>query len=163
MSFLPSGSPAPDFSLTAVVSKRTISPQDTPNKLLLLFHGYEAATLAGSVIAGVREVYPDPQRLVIASVADLRVVPRLLKGMAEKIMGDAYQQAAQQVPQGEDAADHVVILPDWQGAVFEAYGVPRSNGQVALVLVNEESLIGGSYIGDAPLAGALSLLDAQPL
>ena len=163
MPFLPPSSPAPDFALTAVVSERTVSPQNTPGRLLLIFHGYETAVLAGSVIAGVREVHPDPQQLLIASVADLRVVPRLLKGMAEKIMRDAYQQAAQQVPPEENAADHVVILPDWAGTVFEAYGVPKSNGQVALVLVDEESQIGGSYLGDAPLAGALTLLDGESL
>jgi hypothetical protein len=161
MSLLPPGTPAPDFSLTAVVSQRTVSPHDTPGKLLLIFHSYETAALAGSVIAGLRDLHPDPQRLLIASVADLRVVPRLLKGVAEKIMRDAYAQAAQQVPRGQDAADHVIILPDWAGTVFDTYRVPQSNGQVALVLVDEGAVIGGSYLGDAPLEGALSLLDGR--
>ena len=94
MSFLAAGSPAPDFSLTAVVSKRSISPSNIPGQLLLIFHGYQAAALVGQTIRNIRHVYPDPRQLLIASVADMRIVPRLLRGMAEKIMRDAYHQAA---------------------------------------------------------------------
>lgn len=158
MSFLPAGSPAPEFSLTAVTSKRTIDLQNEAARLMLLFHGYQTAVLAGSIVQTVRETYPDPDKLLIASVADLTIVPRLLHGAAKKIMGDAYNQAAAYVPDSEDPTDHIIILPDWKGSVFSAYQVPNNNGQVAVVLVDEKRLIQGSYAGEEPLQGALDLL-----
>jgi hypothetical protein len=161
MSLLPAGSPAPDFSLTAVTSERQINPHNMPGRLLLMFHGYQTAVLVGSVVQALKEDYPDPEQLGMVSVVDLRAIPRLLHGVANKIMHDAYQQAAGQVPDGQNAADHIVILPDWKGVAFEAYQVPKSNDQVALVLIDEEHLIQGSYLGDEPLQGALALLGVE--
>ena len=161
MSFLPAGSPAPDFSLTAVVSERTISPTNITGQLLLIFHGYQAAALVGRTIEAIRAVYPDPQQLLIASVADMRIVPRLLRGMAEKIMGDAYHQAAAHVPSGQEPADHIIILPDWQGRVFAAYQIPENKGQVALVLIDQDQLIQDTYLGHEPQEAALALLNSR--
>ncbi len=161
MSFLATGSPAPDFSLRAVVSERSISPTNMPGQLLLIFHGYQAAALVGRTIQAIRGFYPDPQQLLIASVADMRIVPRLLRGMAEKIMRDAYHQAAARVPADQDPADHIIILPDWQGRVFAAYQIPENKGQVALVLIDQAQLIQGSYLGDKPQEAALTLLDGR--
>lgn len=161
MSFLPAGNAAPPLSLTAISSKRPINLQNRADKLMLLFHGYQTAVLAGRVIQGVRESYPDPNQLLIASVADLRSVPRLLQGAAKKIMDDAYKQAATYVPASEDPADHIIILPDWKGSVFTAYQVPKINGQVALVLIDERRRVQGSYLGDEPLQGALALLNGR--
>jgi hypothetical protein len=91
----------------------------------------------------------------------MRIVPRLLRGMAEKIMRDAYHQAAAHVPADQDPADHIIILPDWQGRVFAAYQVPENKGQVALVLIDRAQQIQGSYLGQKPEEGALALLNGR--
>ena len=159
MSFLANGSAAPDFSLTAVVSKRRISPLQMPGKTLLFFHGYQTAVQVGAVVKALKEDYPDPEQVVMASVVDLRAIPRFIHGLARKIMRDAYHQAAREVPDGQEVPDHIIILPDWKGVAFEAYQVPKRNDQVALVLIDEGHLIQGSYLGHEPLQGALALLE----
>ena len=156
--FLPDGKPAPPFSLKAVVSERTINPQNTTGALLLIFHSYQTALIVGEVIQAVREEYPRFDQVLIASVSDMRIVPRLLRGTAKKIMRNAYKEAAKQIPPGQDPADHIIILPDWNGVVFKAYRVPDTNRQVALVLINESKVIQGSYLGAQPAQVALSLL-----
>jgi hypothetical protein len=73
-------------------------------------------------------------------------------------MRDAYNQAAREVPDGYEVADHIIILPDWKGAAFKAYQVPQSHDQVALVLVDEAKMVQGNYLGKEPLVGARELL-----
>lgn len=161
MPLLPEGSEAPPFALTAAVSERPVNLQISADKLLLIFHTYHTAVLVGSIVKTVRETYPDPEQLFIASVTDLRSIPRLLHGVARKIIRDAYHQAAQEVPEGEDPADHIIILPDWKGKAFTAYQVPESNNQVSLVLIDRARLIQGTYLGDDPLPEALALLNGR--
>lgn len=156
--FLPNGTPAPAFSSKAVVSERPISPQNTAGALLLIFHSYQTAAAVAKVIQTVREVYPNPDQVLLASVADMRIVPRLLRGTAKNIMRNAYKKAANQVPPGQDPADHIIILPDWNGVIFKAYRVPDVAGQVALVLIDESKVIQGSYLGAQPAQAALVLI-----
>lgn len=159
MPFLANGSAAPDFSLTAVVSERTISPLQTPGKFLLFFHSYHTAVQVGAVVKALKADYPDTDELLMASVVDLRAIPRLIHGLARKIMRDAYHQAAREVPEGQEVADHIIVLPDWKGAAFAAYQIPKSDDQVALVLIDKVKLIAGSYLGKEPLVGARELLE----
>jgi hypothetical protein len=156
--FLPEGTPAPAFSSKAVFSQRLISPQNTAGALLLIFHSYQTATTVAEVIQAVREVYPNPDQVLLASVADMRIVPRFLRGAAKNIMRNAYKEAARHVPSGQDPADHIIILPDWNGVIFKAYQVPDVAEQVALVLVNESKMIQGSYLGAQPAQAALALM-----
>ena len=158
MTFLAPGSPAPDFSLTAVGSKRKISPLQASGKFLLFFHGYQTAMQVGAVIKALKVDYLDTDKVAMASVVDLRGIPRLIHPLAKSIMRDAYNQAAREVPNGYEVADHIIILPDWKGAAFKAYQVPQNHEQVALVLVDEAKMVQGSYLGKEPLVGARKLL-----
>jgi hypothetical protein len=158
MMFLADGIPAPPFSLKAVVSERPINSQNIAGAFLLIFHSYLTVFIVGEVIQAVREVYPSPDQVLIASVADLRIVPRLLRGTAKNIVRKAYKEAAKQIPSGHDPANHIIILPDWNGVIFKAYRVPDTSGQVALVLINESRVIQGSYHGAQPAQAALALL-----
>jgi hypothetical protein len=78
--------------------------------------------------------------------------------MAKAIIKNAYLEASGQVPTGQDPADHIIILADWSGALFEAYLVPATSQHVALVLIAESKVITGSYFGAQPEEAALSLL-----
>lgn len=156
--FLPENTPAPPFSAKAQVSQRPISLAAAKGKLLLIFHSYQTAPVAARITRAVRELHQRPEQVLIASVADMRVVPRLLRGTAKAIIKNAYTEAARQVPAGQDPADHIIILADWRGALFEAYCVPSTSQQVALVLVDESKVIAGSYSGARPEQAALSLL-----
>ena len=59
---------------------------------------------------------------------------------------------------GQDPADHIIILADWTGALFDAYQAPATDRQVALVLIDESKVIAGSYFGARPEQAALFLL-----
>ena len=159
MNFLSSGTPAPPFSMTAAVSNRPISLQNKADFLLLIFHSYQTANIVGDVIQAVREARPHPEDVLIAGVSDMRIVPRFLKGMAEKIIKNAYDEATRRVPAGQDPADHIIILPDWKGAVFTNYQVPDTSEEVALVFIGRTREILGSYMGPHPQKAALRLLD----
>jgi hypothetical protein len=159
MPIIADGRTAPDFSLTAVVSKRQVTLQDGADQLLLIFHTYHTARLVGDTVKRVKRTNPDPDRLLVAAVTDLSSIPRLLHGVARKILSDAYQEAAQEVPPGEQVADHIVILPDWKGSVSKAYQVPKGNDKVAMVLIDQARLIQGTYVGQEPVEAALALLN----
>lgn len=156
--FLPEESPAPPFSARAQVSQRPIDLNVAAGELLLLFHSYQTAPIAARLIRAVREQYPSPDQVLVVSVADMRIVPRLLRGTARRIIKNAYQEASQQVPTGQDPADHIIILADWSGALFKAYQVPSTSRQVALVLIDETKAIAGNYMGAQPEQAALALL-----
>ncbi len=156
--FLPEESPAPPFSARAQVSQRPIDLNAAAGELLLLFHSYQTAPIAARLTRAVREHYPSPDQVLVVSVADMRIVPRLLRGTARRIIKNAYQEASQQVPAGQDPADHIIILADWSGALFKAYQVPPTSRQVALVLVDQTKAIAGNYLGAQPEQAALALL-----
>jgi hypothetical protein len=157
--FLNQGIPAPPFSLKAEVSERPVNLESAAGPLLLVYHSYQTVSTVAEVIRAVRQKYPLPEQTLIAGVADLRVVPRLLRGTAKAFIKSAYYEASKEVPAGQDPADHIVILADWDGALFEAYLVPRTDQQAALVLVSDAKTIAGSYFGSQPAQAALSLLD----
>ena len=159
--FLPDNTPAPAFSLKAEVSQRLITLQTANGILLLIFHGYQTASYVAEITRTVRINYPSPEQVLIAAVADLRIVPRLLRGSAKVIIRNAYHDAAKQIPDGQDPADHIIILADWNGSLFSAFQVPPTNRQVALVLVNDSQVIGGTYMGDQPAQAALRLLEGS--
>ena len=156
--FLPDNTPAPSFSLKAEVSERPVSLRSTTGTLLLVFHSYQTASVVAEVIRAVRDVYPSPDQVLIAAIADMRVVPRLLRGTAKAFIKNAYNDATRQVPPGQDPTDHIIILSDWNGTLYKAYQAPLTNKQVALVLVNDDKVIAGSYFGAQPEQAALSLL-----
>lgn len=156
--FLPENTSAPPFSLKAEVSGRLINLGAAAGDLLLIFHSYQTAPGAAKTIRVVREVYPSPDQVLVACVADMRVVPRLLRGMAKAVIRNVYREAARQVPAEHDPADHIIILADWSGALFKAYQIPPTSGQVALVLIDRAKTIAGNYFGTQPEQAALSLV-----
>lgn len=162
--FLPDGTPAPPFALKAEVSKRQVDLQNTSGALLLLFHSRQTAPNVVEVARAVRETYPSPDQLLIANIADMRIVPRLLRGAVRAFIKSAYNEAIAQIPSGQDPADHIIILSDWDGKLFQAYRIPPTDRQMALVYVNESKKIAGSYIGTQPAHAALSFLsNSRPL
>jgi hypothetical protein len=83
---------------------------------------YAQATQDGAeaVEVAIRERYPDAKSLIVAHVIDLHTVPGLFRGVAEGIMKSEFEKAARELPEGELPYDHVIILPDWDGAFVKA-------------------------------------------
>jgi hypothetical protein len=157
--FYPAGGPPPAFSLTAVKSGRQISPESSRGNVLgLVFHGRETVQAVVEINTTVRPIYPDPKPVVLVSVIDLSIVPRLLHGAVRPLLEQAYDQAAREIPKGYDPADYAFLLPDWTGAVTKAFKVKNTNKQAAVVVINPAGIVVGSYQGPQPGSAALSLI-----
>ncbi len=157
--FYPAGGPAPSFSLTTVKSGRQISPASCQGAVLgLVFHGRETVQAVVEINTTVRPIYPDPKPVVLVSVIDLSIVPRLLHGAVKPMLEQAYDQAAREIPKGYNPADYVFLLPDWNGAVTKAFKAKDTGKMAAVVVIDPRGQVVGSYQGPQPGPAVLSLI-----
>lgn len=145
------GDPAPKIKEKAYP---TNVPIQIPNKddvpTLLVFLNYQTAMQIETVVTSVRYVVPDPQKLKIVNVINLKNVSRMMQGMAKKIIKAAYDSAAATIPEGFDPAEQLMLLPDWKGKVLRAYGVDDVNEHLSLILIDQEGKISERYQGQEP-------------
>jgi hypothetical protein len=88
----------------------------------------------------------------------LRIVPRLLRTTATKIMESAYHQAASEVPAGFDPADQLILLPDWSGKVFNDYGIEEVNRFMRLLFIDPDGLVRDTYQGPDVIQKAYAMI-----
>ena len=131
----------PEATFTAVVSGREISLREAGIPLVLIFHAQDTARDALEVNLAVRGVHPDPAEVMVASVIDLRSFPSMFRGMVKSELEKAYHNAAGRLPEGADPADHVVLLPDWDGSVFDSVGIKNANDQAAVVVADRQGMV----------------------
>jgi hypothetical protein len=148
----------PAKTLVAVGSGREMPLDRLGVPAVLVFHSQENAGAAGRLNQAVRERYPLPSQVLIASVANLQGVPRLFRGMAEGAMRKAYQEASAQLPEGLKAEDYVIILPDWDGKVTEALGAKDPDKVAAVAVIDGAGALLGFYQGDSLEEKALQFL-----
>lgn len=82
---------APAAELTAAGSGRRIALDGIGVPAVLIFHTQETAAAASAVNLTVREKYPLASSVLVASMVDLRSVPRLFRSIAEGARRKAYQ------------------------------------------------------------------------
>jgi hypothetical protein len=75
------------------------------------------------------------------------------------VLGGAHEEARRELPPDADPAGYVVILPDWGGLVSRRYGARRTGRAAAIVVVDEDSNITGSYQGERPVEAVLEMLE----
>ncbi|HHB91504.1 MAG TPA: hypothetical protein ENK60_09380 [Anaerolineae bacterium] len=144
----PPQQPAPDIRLEAVVSGRVINPsQPDARFLVLVFQSQKTARAMAEVQDAVREQFPDARDVRIVSVVDMRGVPRMFRGMANAALQKAYEHGAEHLPEGWDPTEYIVILPDWKGAFFKAFGVAHADTHAAAVVVDGQGIVLGSHQG----------------
>ncbi len=149
----------PDATFKAVVSGREISLRETGIPLVLVFHSQDTARDALEVNKTIRGVHPDPAKVLVASVIDLRSFPSMFRGMVESELAKAYHNAAGRLPAGVEAADHVVLLPAWDGAVFDELGIKNANAQAVVVVADGQGRILSQARQDDLGAQALAALE----
>jgi peroxiredoxin len=148
---------APDFSLTAVATKRVFKLSAYRGRaVVLVFVDINSARQSREIVVELRRRYPEFARLAIAVVVDLRLVPSLLRGMAEGIMVTAYRGAAAEVPSGHDPAEHLILLQDWDGKVSRAYAAGDVSRRVRLVVIDADGRVRAS---ESPADAAAAALD----
>lgn len=152
--------PAPNFTLDSIATNRQVSLEIANGRcLIMLFVGYQTAKASETIVKGVRKQYPSLDTLQMINIVDMRPVPRLMRGMAEGIMKGAYEKAREQIPDGYDPADYLILLPDWKGTTFNAYGIKDVSQQIALVMIDPEGIVRQLYQGKQPIQACLTFLD----
>jgi len=152
--------PLPDLTLTAAGSGRAFSLASLGAPAVLVLHGQDTAAASDQVNQAVRERYPLASDVMVASVVDLRGVPRMFRRFADGAMKKAYQKAAGNLPRDLSPEEYVIILPDWDGSVNKAVGVENVDKHAAVVVLDGEGRVVGVRQGDDLGAAATGLLAA---
>jgi len=153
------GTQAPPFTLQALGSNRTVGThhcRGTP--LLLVFHDQHAVEAVQAMQEAVRARWPDAAQLLICSVVDMSALPSFVRPLAERMMKGIYAKASEAMPPGRSAADYVVILLDWDGAVSRQYGARRVSDAPLLVLIDADGIVRGVHKGRELAGAALAML-----
>ena len=153
------GKRAPDFDLLAAGSGRRVGIRGNDGRpVVLIFHLQGTAPTAREINRAVRERYPSPDEVLVASIIDLSIVPPVYWMTVGLVLGQAYEHAAKELPPDTDPAEYIVILPDWGGRVSRAYGARRTNRAAAIVIVDENSNVAKFYQGERPVEAVLEIL-----
>jgi hypothetical protein len=102
--------------------------------------------------------YQTCSSITIVNIVDLRSVPKLFRGFAEKSMRESFDNASKSIPQGQDPQDYVIILPDWDGKATKGFGLGDTSKVVGLAVLDEQGGVVGTYQGTEPELHVLELL-----
>ena len=78
--------------------------------LVLVFHAQNAAFAVDRLNREVRERYPSPGELTVASVVDLSLVPPFFRPSVRMALGMSYRQAVASLPREAAPTDYVVYF-----------------------------------------------------
>ena len=92
----------PPITITAVGSKAKISLDKLGRPAVLLFLWQETEALGDRVREAVREKYPEPAQVLIINLADLRGLPRMIRGVADRELAKGYKRTVAKLPEGRD-------------------------------------------------------------
>ncbi len=151
----------PDVTLTAAGSEREVNLRQIGVPVILVFHGQDTGDAALEINKTVRKQFAGVDEVFIASVIDLRSFPSMFRGMVQPALEKAYHNASGRLPAEADAADLVVLLPDWDGAVHDAVNVTGSTEKAAVVVADGDARIvcldQGDNLAEAALAALAGL------
>jgi hypothetical protein len=148
----------PKVTLTAIGSGRKIDLRQTGTPTLLVCHGQNSADEATQVHSAVRERYPLASELMTASLVNLKIVPRMLRGVVEGVIRKAYNDAVGRLEKGQDPKEYIVILPDWDGSVTAALGLRNTASNAGIAILDGDGNLFEAYQGADLASTALSLL-----
>ena len=136
--------------------------QLTFNKLgvttLLVCVARETSDQASPVVSAARDAYPSPDEVLIATIADTRPFPRLIRKIAEQIMKSAYKDAVKDLEPGRKPEDYVLIMPDWDGVLLGPLGIDDVTKTIAVAVIDARGGLVGVYQGEDAKGEALAML-----
>ena len=116
---------APAVELTAIGHGRKVRIDELGAPAALIFLGRETSEQGQPVTRAIRDRYPDASQVVIATITDVRGIPRLVRKVAQTLMKNGYNRAVENLQQGRSPEEYVLILPDWDGEVYGPLGIER--------------------------------------
>jgi hypothetical protein len=143
--------------LTAIGTGRTLDVAALGVPILMLCYSQATQDAALAVEVGIRANYPDASVLLIAHVIDLSGVPSMFRGIAEGIMGGEFDKAVRNLEPGQEAFDHVIILPDWDGSFVASTGLTDAGKQLGVAVFAAGELVGVVQT-ETPLEDVLRLV-----
>jgi len=151
----------PPVTVTAVGSGRVLHLDRLEAPAVLFFLWRDTLHLAEGINLGVRDRFPRAEQLVVANLADLRGVPRLVHRLVKHEMEKAYREIAGRLPAELDPADFVLIVPDWHGEVPRAVGLPGPVRRPAVVVLERGGALLGVHQGPDLAEAAVELLERK--
>lgn len=151
----------PPVTMTAVGSGRVLHLDRLDVPAVLFFLWRDTTHLAERINLAVRGRYPLAEQLVVINVADLRGVPRIVHRLVAHELERAYRDIASQLPATLDPADFVLIVPDWQGSVPRAVGLPGPVRRPSVAVVDAGGRLLGTHQGTDLAEAALALLERE--
>lgn len=118
----------------------------------------ETSQQAGPVTRAVRETYPEVSQVLVATIADVRSIPKLLRKVVEQLMKSNYNDAVKNLAPGHTAEDYVIIVPDWDGEVLGPLGVDDVTKQIAVAVIAPGGKVALVHQGDEPATAVLEAL-----
>ena len=143
-------------SLQAVGTDRAIdvASLDRP----AVFICYAESTQHGAAIEAAVRAQHTAAQVLVAHVIDLHTVPSLFRSVARGILNSEYEKAVAELPPGETADDHVVILPDWDAAFVTATGLDNVTQRLGVAVFAANGTPLGLAQGDDAAAEVMQLL-----
>ena len=151
-------STVPEMTLTAAGSDRQIALAHIGVPALLIFFAQNTASVMPQINDTVRDTYPLASSVVIASIVDLRSVPKLLRSVAKRELKKIYATTAEHMLDHLNPEDYILILPDWDGAVHKALDLTGTDKNAAIIVLNSSGQIVGIEQNDHLPESALRLL-----
>lgn len=148
----------PAVTLTAIGSGRKIILNKIGTPAVLIFHGRGNSEASQDVNRPVRDKYPDASDLLVASILDLHIAPRLLRGVVEAFIRDAYEDACKKLPDGLLPRDYLILLPDWDGKLSKSFGLKDTDRQAGVVVLDSQANVVGVYQGKDLAAQTMALI-----
>jgi hypothetical protein len=150
---------APSFFLTAIGASRIVGgPPGPDSPLLLIFHGNAGAETAFHINADLRAIYPSIDQLQIASIIDLRNIPRFMRSAVQQTIMAAFQTIARQIPRDVDPREYVVLAPDWEGKVTHAFAMDGNTQDVGIAIITAPWIVRATYQGKDVRSKAIALV-----
>jgi hypothetical protein len=146
---------APDFTLEHVKGHQVALSSYRGRPVVIVFSARDSSDQARSISSTIRDRY-GADELPILTVLDLHSLPRLVRPVARGQLNKGYEEAvrlatetaqAKGRPMPADPAQHVVMLPDWDGKVTTSFGLSGIDQQAVAVLIDGEGNIRGYGAG----------------
>ena len=154
---------APAVELTAIGHGRKVRINELGAPAVLIFLGRETSDQAQPVTRAIRDRYPEASQAVIATITDVRGIPKLVRKVAQTLMKNGYNRAVENLQPGRSPEEYVLILPDWDGEVYAPLGIEDVSKTIAIGVLSASGAVVGTYQGDDPAAHALELLERASL
>jgi hypothetical protein len=152
------GLKTPTVTLTAIGSERKIALNNIGIPAVLIFHGRNNASASEAINGPVREKYPSASSVLVATIMDLHIAPRLLRGVVEAFIRNAYEDACKKLPKDMAPRDYLVLLPDWDGKLTKHFGFKDTDHQAGVVVLDRQGNVIGVYQGKDLVVQTLALL-----